>query len=916
MTRHSFTFLSTLPLLIFLNTSLSAQLLTPAGYTPAYLTQNVLIGNGLTATGITFQGNTTTQIRKFTQTGTNLGLDSGVVLSTAQITSSNSLGGNVNNTPMGAGTGGYNLLNQYVTSGCTTPTNNAAVLTFSFIPLGDTIKFRYVFASEEYNEYVCSSFNDVFGFFLSGPNPAGGNYNNTNIALIPGTSNIVAINSVNNGSVGMFGTSGGCISLANSAYFIDNTVQNGGVIFDGFTVPLTAIAPVVPCSTYTIRLAVADACDGSLNSAVFLEANSFTSTGFQLSVGQNSVSGTDTILYEGCGNAQLIVSRTNNFSQVITVPVTVGGTATNGTDYVTLPDSITFAAGQVSDTLNLQPIFDMISETDETLTVTVSSNQNCINSSASITFVIRNYTPLTIDAGNDTVMTCVGGTLTAQYSGGVPNYRLSWDNGASTSASYFIMPTADAWHHVTISDTCGNSVSDSVFVDYWAPEFVGFDISVTDLDPIEGCGSSDVIIYRTQDIAQTRTYLIQITGTASYGVDYNNVPLAVTFNAGDTSALLNMTPVYDLMTEPSETFVVSVTDTLCDGTLLPYSGEVTIQNLDPVRVDAGPDILIDCPRGAVMIQPTYTGGWPEYSYSWDSGTSTADLNVFPADTTQYVITVTDSCGYTHADSVVVNVAHDPVAEYQFNDIVYCEPAIVSFDEISVAVSGTSLTYQWNFSDGQTSAENDPTHTFQSYGDYPVTLVVTNAYNCQDSVTYTVVVKPIPTPVPFFSPQNPTTLSPDVYFWNTSYSNIVSWHWETGDGSTYSTTSFTHTYPDPGEYDASLAVVNEWGCTDSIHFTVIVEEETSVYIPNSFTPDGDGLNDIFNIRGTNWREMELRIFDRWGGQVFFSDTPDKGWNGAMNNTGEVIMNGTYAYRLNIVDYYGKEYEYLGHINLLR
>src|SRR5690606_19115784 len=98
--------------------------------------------------------------------------------------------------PAAANTGGHPLLNSVVSP---YTTNDAAVVTFNFVPTGDTIMFDYVFASEEYHVYVNSSFNDVFGFFLTGPNPFGPNYNNTNIALIPGTTTPVTINSVNNG---------------------------------------------------------------------------------------------------------------------------------------------------------------------------------------------------------------------------------------------------------------------------------------------------------------------------------------------------------------------------------------------------------------------------------------------------------------------------------------------------------------------------------------------------------------------------------------------------------------------------------------------------------------------------------------------------------------------------------------------
>lgn len=154
-------------------------------------------------------------------------------------------------------------------------TQDAAVLEMVFIPDGDLLEFTYVFGSDEYNEYVCSSFNDAFGFFISG-----GEYENQNIAILPGSEPPipVSINNVNNGSVGSAGSASNCTEsqLANSEFFVDNT---GGehLEYDGYTVPLAANIPVIPGTEYTIRLAIADAGDGSFDSGVFIEGDSFVS---------------------------------------------------------------------------------------------------------------------------------------------------------------------------------------------------------------------------------------------------------------------------------------------------------------------------------------------------------------------------------------------------------------------------------------------------------------------------------------------------------------------------------------------------------------------------------------------------------------------------------------------------------------
>jgi len=143
-------------------------------------------------------------------------------------------------------------------------TNDAAVLEFDLIPVGNILEFQYVFASEEYLEWVGSNYNDVFGFFISGTNPGGGNYLNENIALIPGSNTVVCINNVNDSM--------------NSAYYVDNLGLNGtSIVFDGFTTVLIAQASVVPSSTYHLKMAIADAGDFAYDSGIFLKAQSMKS---------------------------------------------------------------------------------------------------------------------------------------------------------------------------------------------------------------------------------------------------------------------------------------------------------------------------------------------------------------------------------------------------------------------------------------------------------------------------------------------------------------------------------------------------------------------------------------------------------------------------------------------------------------
>ena len=191
------------------------------------------------------------------------GLESGLVLSTGSIHpegasplgSAVSVFATTNN-----GADGDALLNTLVSA----TTYDASVFEFDLIPVGNVLEFQYVFASEEYPEFVGSSFNDVFGFFIDGPNPEGGMYSGVNIALIPDTEYPVAINNIN--------------GTVNPSYYIDNeALANQNFVFDGFTIVLTARVNVIAGNTYHLKMAIADAGDFVYDSAIFLKASSMKS---------------------------------------------------------------------------------------------------------------------------------------------------------------------------------------------------------------------------------------------------------------------------------------------------------------------------------------------------------------------------------------------------------------------------------------------------------------------------------------------------------------------------------------------------------------------------------------------------------------------------------------------------------------
>ena len=271
-------------LLLFLNIHyVNAQIVinNNAPYdSPTWLVDNVLLGGGIVASNHSFEGDSV-QIGWFNASQTNLGIDSGIVLATGDIyeldpnaiptfpflpnlVTDPDLLGVANSVPP--------LIGQTFT---VSSINDVAKLEFDFVPTSDTITFRYVFGSQEYFAWENTSYNDVFGFFLSGPGisgpysaPAIHPNGSINLAIVPGSNPPlpITISSVNS------------VTPINQQYFIDNTLGLDTIASaDGFTTVLTAVAVVECGETYHIRLAIADGSDQALSSYVWLEAGSFTS---------------------------------------------------------------------------------------------------------------------------------------------------------------------------------------------------------------------------------------------------------------------------------------------------------------------------------------------------------------------------------------------------------------------------------------------------------------------------------------------------------------------------------------------------------------------------------------------------------------------------------------------------------------
>lgn len=437
-----------------------AQLNITTTMTPQQLVQNVLVGGGVTVSNVTYNSLVVSTPQdgtgSFTNGNTtNLGLTAGLILSSGLATSA---AGNASDFGSDIlSTGSDPDLVDITTPG--NDINDRAVLEFDFIPTGDSLKFNYVFGSEEYPDYNCNAtFNDVFGFFLSGPGITGPYTNNAaNIALVPGTTLPVSIANIH-GSEGF-----GC-PPANEAYYMNNSAGTT-IALNGFTTVLQARAAVICGETYHIKLAIGDAGDQAYNSAVFLQAGSFQSN-ILPTVSASTFYG-DATAAEGCQGGRFTIFRPPGIDTTYTVGYYFTGTATPGADFSTMPGTAVIPEGQDSVNIPFDAIEDGLAEGIETALINVFMVNACgdtISTSAMIAIV--QYPQIILSTDTALLLNCDQDSipLFASVSGGFGSVTMAWGDTLETS-QIWVSGIENGTYTVSAWDQCPQTVTATIVVD-------------------------------------------------------------------------------------------------------------------------------------------------------------------------------------------------------------------------------------------------------------------------------------------------------------------------------------------------------------------------------------------------------------------------------------------------------------------
>jgi gliding motility-associated-like protein len=277
------------------------------------------------------------------------------------------------------------------------------------------------------------------------------------------------------------------------------------------------------------------------------------------------------------------------------------------------------------------------------------------------------------------------------------------------------------------------------------------------------------------------------------------------------------------------------------------------------------------------------------------------------------------------DSITLSVDIPPLPMVDFDADKYkgCRPLCIHFSDYSFSSKDPIKSWQWTFGDGKDTTSPSPSHCYIDVGVYTVSLTVETKNTCKQSFSWKDMIEVYPYPVADFEPSPTETTESNslIHFYDRSQ-GAVSWGWDFGDdsSSTVSTQDAQHRYRKPGTYQVWQYIVNSFGCRDSISKPIRINPEWSFYVPNAFTPGSSkGINDGFTGYGTNIKEFEMWIFDRWGNAIYHCNRMDEPWNGSVENGlhGEQsAQEDVYVWKIKLKDCNNQPHNYIGIVTLVR
>lgn len=386
-----------------------------------------------------------------------------------------------------------------------------------------------------------------------------------------------------------------------------------------------------------------------------------------------------------------------------------------------------------------------------------------------------------------------------------------------------------------------------------------------------------------------------------------------------SAAVSGGTAPYDFVWQPGGMTGDSIN--VCPTVTTTYTVTITDKNGDKgqgsglVKV-VPPPVVTATSQSVCKGDPATLTASGALSYKWSTGANTAAITVNPIVNSTYTVTGTTAEGCSDTAMASVFIKQKPVVRFS-PDTAGCAPLIVKFSNLSTDMMANA-TCSWDFGNGVKVQGCSPAAvTYSVAGTYPVSLSVNND-GCIATVERTAV-KVYPLPIATFTADPPKTdfYNPTIVFTKDSKDTNEN-KWSFGDGTTAisNVPEYKHTYEEEGKYNVCLNVTSINKCSGQHCLEVIISPAWSFYIPNAFTPDGDGLNSSFYAKAKNITEYHLMIFDRWGNLLFESENLSEGWDGKINHGFETAKQDVYVYKVSFRDGSNKQRQYIGSVTLLK
>lgn len=332
-----------------------------------------------------------------------------------------------------------------------------------------------------------------------------------------------------------------------------------------------------------------------------------------------------------------------------------------------------------------------------------------------------------------------------------------------------------------------------------------------------------------------------------------------------------------------------------------------------------------CKAGPVVFTDfSESGAGPVRKWDWNFIEGSSDKRnpefeyEFPGNKTARLIVEDDNkC----RDTLIQTIPYFPVPHTLIVDpnvFTGCQPAHITFNNLSDPID-ESYTFEWDFGDGNQGDVLNPTHVYEESGVYDVKLKVISPLGCVIEKGWSKLIEVLDSPVAgfSFSPEEPNLFDNTVHFIDESTGgNFYQWTFDTLGLSLMQNPTFT--FRDTGTFLVQQVVLRETGCTDTSSVLIPILPFINFFMPNAFTPDGDGLNDVFipvgSFEGVSF--YNFSIWNRWGDKLFETTDFGTGWNGQRNNTGNQAPPGVYAYIIKYKDGHGNIQVKKGHCTLIR